>query len=203
MLANKVEQDLFEFNSQAKQLARDSRKVQMKRSKCAQVAKLQGLANRNISAINANMIPSDDQTITVLLNHPANDPFNKPTVIKVILVPEALIPSKIEIDYRYAIPDPENGLKYHTRMLNLHRNQFPIPTTENDFRFGIFDASIDRWLDSVATHKKADKLTFARIEYKWETTKPLFEGCVWNQFSKDFIKHRYNAKEIHVLRSSK
>lgn len=64
MLANKVEQDLFEYNPQAKQLARDSRKVQMKRSRCAQAAQLRGLAQRNISAINANMVPSDDQTIT-------------------------------------------------------------------------------------------------------------------------------------------
>ena len=64
MLANKVEQDLFEYNPQAKQLARDSRKVQMKRSRCVQAAQLRGLAQRNISALNANMVPSDDQTIT-------------------------------------------------------------------------------------------------------------------------------------------
>ena len=64
MLANKVEQDLYEFNSQAKQLAKDSRKVQLKRLKCVQAAQLRGLASRNISALNANMVPSDDQTIT-------------------------------------------------------------------------------------------------------------------------------------------
>lgn len=141
----------------------------------------------------------------MLLNHKLNDPFNKPTVIKVFLVPEALIPSRIEIDYRYATPDAdaENGYKYHTRMMTLNRNQFPMPTQENDFRFGIFNAAIERWMESVATHKKADKNTFTRLEYKWETTKPLFDGCVWNQFSKDFIKHRYNAKEIHVLKSKK
>ena len=141
--------------------------------------------------------------LKVLLNHPANDPFNKPTVIKVILVPESIIPSKIEIDYRYATPDTENGFKYHTRTLHLRRNQFPVPTLENDFRFGIFNAAIDRWLESVATHKKADKNTFTQLEYKWETPQPLFEGCVWNQFSKDVIKHRYNSKEIHILKSSK
>ena len=149
------------------------------------------------------MIPSDELTITVLINHPDNDPFNKPTVIKVILVPESLIPSKIEIDYRYATPDTENGFKYHARAVNLQRNQFPLPTTENDFRFGIHNTAIDRWIESVATHKRADKNTFTQLEYKWETTEPLFGGCVWNQFSKDFIKHRYNAKEIHILRSSK
>ena len=64
MLANKVEQDLFTFNPKAKQLAKDSRKVQLKRSKCAEAGKLRGLAERNISAIHANMVPSDDQTIT-------------------------------------------------------------------------------------------------------------------------------------------
>ena len=114
-----------------------------------------------------------------------------------------MIPANIDIDYRYAIPDDDNKLHYHTRMLQLNRNQFPLPKVDNDFRFGIFTVAIDRWLECVATHKKADKNTFNKIEYKWETTKPLFEGCTWNQFSKDFIKHRYNAKEIHVLRSSK
>ena len=114
-----------------------------------------------------------------------------------------MIPASIDIFYRYAIPDEENKLQYLNRRLQLSRNQFPVPTTENDFRFGIFETAVDRWLDCVATHKKADKNTFVKIEYKWETSKPLFEGCTWNQFSKDFIKHRYNAKEIHVLRSSK
>ena len=203
MLANKVTQDLFEFDPNAKQLAKASRKVQMRRSKCAKAAYMSGLANRNISAMNADMIPSEDQTISTLLNHPTNDPFNKPSVIKVILVPEALIPAKLEIDYRYAIPQSDGGYNYRNRTLELNRNQFPIPTKENDFRFGIHETTINRWLKSVATHKKADKNTFEAIEYQWETTKPLFEGCSWNQFSKDFIRHRYNAKEIHVLKSFK
>ena len=105
--------------------------------------------------------------------------------------------------FRYAIPTGPDTFSYHSRTLELNRFQFPTPTRENDFRFGIFEIQIDRWLDSVAAHQKADKHTFTRIQYKWETTIPLFEGCTWNQFSRDFIKHRYNAKEIQVLKSSK
>ena len=203
MLADKVAQDLYNFDPQAKQLARASRKVQMRRSKCAKAAYMPSLASKNITAMDADMIPSEDQTISVLLNHPKNDPFNKPSIIKIILVPEALIEAKLEIDYRYALKQEDNTYAYRSRTLELNRNQFPIPTTEDDFRFGIRETTINRWLDCVAAHKKADKNTFCRIEYQWETTKPLFEGCTWNQFSKDFIKHRYNAKEIHVLKSFK
>ena len=100
MLANKVTQDLYDHNPNAKQLAKDSRKVQMARSNCKQAAYLPGLVQRNITAMNPSMIPSEDQTISVLLNHPDNDPFNKPTIIKVMLVPEAMIPAKMEIHYR-------------------------------------------------------------------------------------------------------
>ena len=100
MLANKVTQDLYDHNPNAKQLARDSRKVQMTRSNCKQAAYLPGLVQRNITAMNPSMIPSEDQTISMLLNHPDNDPFNKPTIIKVMLVPEAMIPAKMEIHYR-------------------------------------------------------------------------------------------------------
>ena len=109
----------------------------------------------------------------------------------------------MEIDYRYAIPTGPETYSYHSKIMELNRKQFPIPTQENDFRFGIFDVAIDRWLDGVAAHKKADKNAFNRIKYKWETTKPLFEECTWNQFSKDFIRNRYNAKEIQVLKSFK
>ena len=100
MLANKVTQDLYDHNPNAKQLARDSRKVQMARSNCQQASYLPGLVQRNITAMNPSMIPSEDQTISVLLNHPDNDPFNKPSIIKVLLIPEAMIPAKMEIHYR-------------------------------------------------------------------------------------------------------
>ena len=68
MLADKVSQDLYRVNPNAKQLARDSRKVQMKRSKCLQATTLPGLANRNIRALNPKDIPADDQTFAGTCN---------------------------------------------------------------------------------------------------------------------------------------
>ena len=140
--------------------------------------------------------------VKVLLNHPENDPYNKPTVIKVMLVPEMSADRTMELEYRYAV-EVNGELEYKTRMIKLNRSQFPIPTKENDFRFGIFPGTFQRWNDCVATLKKADKYAFNRIKYEWETPVPLFDGMDWNQFQKDFIRSRYSAKESIIMKSYK
>lgn len=138
----------------------------------------------------------------MLLNHPDNDPYNRPTVIKVMLVPETSADRIIEIQYRYALEN--NGvLDYKTRTTQVNRSQFPIPTVENDFRYGIFPGPFQRWNERVATLKKADKLAFNPIKYEWETPVPLFEGQSWNQFQKDFIRSRYSAQESIIIKSYK
>jgi len=143
-----------------------------------------------------------EQTVSVLLNHPDNDPYNKPTVIKVMLIPESSADRIMEIDYRYAVEN--NGeLEYGRRTLKLDRSQFPLPTPENDFRFGIFQAPFQRWNECVATLKKADKNAFNPISYQWETPTPLFPNQAWNQFQIDFIRSRYSAKESNVIKSYK
>ena len=226
MLANIIRKDLQDFNPEAKEMAEDSRKVQLQRSKCNQAAAWPCLEDKNIKSMPDKLIPSQDQTISVLLNHPNNDPFNKPTVIKVMLIRETATDAKggfqieiitgeatpnikkkqfenhnkMEIKYHYTTgTEPE--LDYNSRMVTINRRQFPVPEGENDFRFGIFMEQIDRWVTCVATHKKADKNTFKTLKYNWETTKPLFEGCVWNQFQKDFILNRYSAKESQIIQS--
>ena len=79
MLASKFEQDLYDFDPKAKLMAPSTRRVQMQRSKVLQIAGLQCMRERGIKAMPPNLIPSMDQTITMMLNHPANDPYNKPT----------------------------------------------------------------------------------------------------------------------------
>ena len=108
----------------------------------------------------------------------------------------------MEFNYRYQV-EKDGHPDYRNRTLTIRRSQFPLPTEENDFRFGIFKAQFERWNDSVATLRKADKNAFAPIKYTWNTTKPLFKGMTYNQFSKDFILARYNAKESQTLKSYK
>ena len=79
MLASKFEQDLYNFDPKAKLMAPSTRKLQMQRSKVLQIAGLQCMRERGIKAMPPNLIPSMDQTITMLLNHPGNYPYNKPT----------------------------------------------------------------------------------------------------------------------------
>ena len=79
MLAGKFEQDLHDFDPKAKLMAPSTRKLQMQRSKVLQTAGLPCMRERGIKAMPPNLIPSMDQTITMLLNHPQNDPYNKPT----------------------------------------------------------------------------------------------------------------------------
>ena len=79
MLASKFEQDLYNFDPKAKLMAPSTRKLQMQRSKVLQIAGLQCMRERGIKAMPPNLIPSMDQTITMMLNHPGNDPYNKPT----------------------------------------------------------------------------------------------------------------------------
>ena len=119
-----------------------------------------------------------------------------------MLVPETSADRKIEIQYRYAL-EINGQLEYKNRMMEINRTQFPLPTIENDFRFGIFQAAFERWNTSVATLKKADKFAFNPIKYEWETSVPLFEGQSWNQFQKDFIRSRYSAKESIIIKSYK
>ena len=202
MLASKIKQDLNAFDSKAKQLKEEARKVQLQRTKCNNASTWPCLTDRNFKPLPANLIPSQDQTVSALVNRPDNDPFNKPTIIRLVLIPETIIDPKMELQYRYAI-DNEGVLEYNARILTVNRKEFPLPTKQNDFRFGILQDHMDKWKESVATHTKADKKTFTHIQYKWETTKPLFEGCIWNQFQKDFILHRYSAKEIQAIRSYK
>ena len=122
--------------------------------------------------------------------------------IKIILLPENVVEREMEFTYRYLI-EKDGKSDYQGRTLKINRAQFPVPTEENDFRYGIFKAQFERWNESVATLKKADKHAFAPIRYSWDTTKPLFPGMTYNQFSKDFILARYNAKESQSLKSYK
>ena len=108
----------------------------------------------------------------------------------------------MEFTYRYYV-DNNGTPDYKNRILNIRRSQFPLPSEENDSRYGIFQAQFERWNESVATLRKADKNAFAPIKYSWNTTKPLFKGMTYNQFSKDFILARYNAKESQLLKSYK
>ena len=200
MLANIIKQDLHDFNSEANQLTEEAQKVQIQRSKCAQAAAWKCMSNKNVRVMPDKLIPSQEQTISVLLSHTDNDPFNKPTVIKVMLIPEMATDAKMEIKYRYTTGQEPN-IDYGARLITVNRRQFPVPEEDSDFRFGIFKEQIERWITCVATHKKADKNTFKQLKYTWETTKPLFEGCVWNQFQKDFILNRYSAKETQAIQS--
>ena len=119
-----------------------------------------------------------------------------------MLVPEESADRILEVDYRYAIEN-DGVLDYNSRTIKINRSQFPLPTQENDFRFGIFDAPFERWNSCVATLKKADKLAFNPMKYQWETPIPLFESQTWNQFQRDFIRSRYSAKESTTLKSYK
>ena len=119
-----------------------------------------------------------------------------------MLLPESEVQNEMEFTYRYYVMK-DGKPDYKGRTFKINRNQFPVPTEENDSRFGIFTAPFERWNDCVATLRKADKNAFNRIKYKWNTTKPLFQGMTYNQFSKDFILARYNAKESQTLKSYK
>ena len=72
-----------------------------------------------------------EQTVSVLLNHPDNDPYNKPTVIKVMLIPESSADKFMEIDHRYAL-EVDGVREYKTKTLKIDRADFPLPTEEND-----------------------------------------------------------------------
>lgn len=201
VLEQKVTQHLYDFNPDAKQLARDTRKLQLQRARCLDAKNWPCMAGRNVIA-NASLVPSMDQTCSVLLNHPDNDPYNRPTVIKVLLVPEMFANKQIDIDYRYAV-EVNGELQYPYHNVKINRASFPLPTRENDFRYGMFQAHFERWNESVATLTKADKKAFNKIQYKWETTVALFEGQDWNQFQKDFIRSRYSARESQMIKSYK
>ena len=148
----------------------------------------------------ASLIPKQEQPVTLILNHTKNDPFNKPSVIKVYLLPEEFNPSQMELDYRYFLQDDDNKA-YHTRTLVVNRNAFPKPTKENDIRFAIHPATFQRFKVSLENFKKADKNAFLTPTYKWEKTIPLFDECAWNQFALDSINNRHLANELLALRS--
>ena len=119
-----------------------------------------------------------------------------------MLVPESSADKFMEIDHRYAL-EVNGEREYKTKSLKIDRADFPLPTEENDFRFGIFKAPFERWNECVATLKKADQEAFNCIKYQWNTPVPLFEGQTWNQFQRDFIRSRYSAKESTIIKSYK
>lgn len=147
-----------------------------------------------------SLIPKEDQPVTLILNHTKNDPFNKPTIVKVYLIPEEYQPSQMELDYRYLLQE-EGKNDYHTRTLVVQRNAFPKPTKDNDIRFGIHPANFRRFKVSLENFRKADKNAFLTPTYKWAKTIPLFDDCAWNQFARDSISNRYTANELLALRS--
>ena len=67
MLANMIKRDLKNFDSNAKPLAEESEKVQIQRSKCKQAAAWPCMANKNIRSMPDQLIPSQKQTMAVLL----------------------------------------------------------------------------------------------------------------------------------------
>ena len=80
------------------------------------------MTNKNIKQIAPGLVPAEDQTVSVLLNMPENDPFNKPTNIHVMLVPEMSADRILELDYRYAVE--KNGeLEYASRRLLENKYQ--------------------------------------------------------------------------------
>ena len=74
------------------------------------------MANRNIKTISPGLVPSSEQTVSVLLNMPDNDPFNKPTTIHILIIPELSADRIMEIDYRYAL-ETNGELEYKSRRL--------------------------------------------------------------------------------------
>ena len=117
-----------------------------------------------------------------------------------MIVPEEFMPAQMDLDYRYAVE--ENGkMTYKTRVMEVLRSSFPLPTEENDCRFGIDPKEFKAFQESLAKLKKADKNAFAKLEYQWAKTEPLFEGCAWNQFAIDAILNRAAATELNALTS--
>ena len=72
------------------------------------------MKNRNIKSISPGLVPAHDQTVSVLLNIPDNDPFNKPTILHVLIIPELSADRNMEIDYRYAV-ETNGELEYGLR----------------------------------------------------------------------------------------
>ena len=56
LLEQKVKQDLHDFNPAAKQLARDSRKLQMDRARCYNAQNMQCMQNNDIKAIPPGLV---------------------------------------------------------------------------------------------------------------------------------------------------
>ena len=117
-----------------------------------------------------------------------------------MIVPEDFMPETMDLDYRYAL-EQDGKLTYKTRIMEVRRSNFQLPSEDNDFRFGIDPKEFQFFKESLAKLKKADKFAFSPLEYKWAKTEPLFEGCKWNQFALDTILHRHAATEIHALTS--
>ena len=188
------------FNPEALPLAKDSKMINLERSKCAEAATWPPMINRNCKAMDPSLVPKPNHTIPVILNHQNNDPYNRPSIIKVMIVPEDFMPEIMDLDYRYAIKN-NGSLSYKTRIMEVKRKDFDLPTEENDFRFGIDPKEFQYFQDCLAKLKKADKQAFNKLEYKWAKTEPLFDGCKWNQFALDAILHRHSANEVHALTS--
>ena len=88
----------------------------MERTKCYNAQRWECFANKNVKTISPGLVPSNDQTVSVILNMPENDPFNKPTNIHVFIVPELSADRIMELDYRFATE--QNGeLEYASRRL--------------------------------------------------------------------------------------
>lgn len=64
VLEQKIKQDLYEFNPDAKQMARDSRKVQLERSRCYNTKAWPCMEGKNVK-VNPSLVPSMDQTVSV------------------------------------------------------------------------------------------------------------------------------------------
>ena len=117
-----------------------------------------------------------------------------------MIVPEEFMPEQMDLDYRYAIE--ENGdMKYKTRVMEVKRSSFQLPTEQHDNRFGIDPKDFKNFQESLAKLKKADKNAFGKIMFQWAQTKPLFEGTTWNQFALDAIANRHSANELSALKS--
>ena len=110
--------------------------INLERSKCAEAATWRSMIDRNCKAMDPSLVPKPNHTIPVILNHKNNDPYNRPSIIKVMIVPEDFMPETMDLDYRYAI-EQNGALSYKTRIMEVRRSNFKLPTEEDDFRFGI------------------------------------------------------------------
>ena len=117
-------------------LNKDAKMINLERSKCAEAATWSCMVDRNCKAMNPSLVPKPDHTIPVILNQPNNDPFNRPSIIKVMIVPEEFMLPTMDLDYRYAT-QKDGKTTYHTKVMEVHRSSFKLPTEECDNRFGI------------------------------------------------------------------